>query len=112
MTNKQLFALTASLFCVSLTGCSKSADEPAPVENAVDAAEPLPRREAPRAPSPVPAATAPATVNSTAEVPPEDAPPPDEQMMDDAAATGMTARAPREEVTTESAESGELANQN
>jgi hypothetical protein len=112
MTNKQLHALAGSLFCASLTGCSGSADESAPIENAAGAVEPMPQEENRPVASPVPATTEPTTVNLTAEAPPEEAPPPDGQMMDDATATGMTARAPREEVATEDTEIGEPANRN
>jgi hypothetical protein len=112
MTNKQLHALAASLFCASLAGCSGSADESAPVENATGDVEPLTQEETRPVTSPVPATTEPTTVNLTAEAPPEEAPAPDDQMMDDAAATGMTARAPREEVATEDGETGEPVNRN
>ncbi|HEX8554092.1 MAG TPA: hypothetical protein VF695_05250 [Sphingomonas sp.] len=101
MTNKQLFALAAALSAASLTGCSGSADEPAPVENAATTAESLPQEEPAPVSSPTPVATEAATVNASAEVPPEEAPAPDEQMMDDAAATGMTARSTRDEGATQ-----------
>lgn len=111
MTNKKLFTITGALLCASLAGCSGSADEPAPIENAAEPEASLPDIEPKPVTTSSAAVTEPETVNLAAEVPAEAAPEPDEQMLDDAAATGMTARASREGVADDKAELGELANQ-
>lgn len=97
MIRKAPLALAAMLLTVGLGACSSSSEEPAPTEtNQVEALDP---REPAATPSPEPSPTPSATpdTNLTAEAPPEAAPRPDEQMLDDASATGMTARASREE---------------
>lgn len=112
MTKKQLFAITGALLCATLAGCSRSADEPAPIENAAEPGASSPEEESTPVATPSAAATEPETVNLAAEVPLDAVPAPDEQMMDDAVVTGMTARTPREEVATDKAELGDPANQN
>lgn len=79
----------------TLAACSRS--EPEAVPEANDAVE-RPAPPVTAAPSPVAPPTTEPSVNMTAPVPP----PPeeigaDEQMMDDASATGMTARAERDQ---------------
>jgi hypothetical protein len=92
-------ALAAMLLTIGLGACSSSSEEPAPAEtNQVESAD---EREPAATPSPEPSPTPSATsdTNLTAEAPPEVAPRPDEQMLDDASATGMTARASREDAS-------------
>ena len=112
MTNKQLFAITGALLCTSLAGCSGSADEPAPIENAAEPETSPPKEDSLPEATPSAAFTEPATANLAAEVPLDVAPAPNEQMLDDAAATGMTARTSREEAATDEAEPGDSADQN
>jgi type IV secretory pathway VirB10-like protein len=99
--NTKAVALMGVL-AIALTGCSRSADEVPPPENmtadnyAVEAAptpEPLPPENV------APAAPAPVDLNASAAeaLPPETTPSEDEQMADDASATGMTARASRDQ---------------
>jgi hypothetical protein len=101
MTKNQLLTLAAALSAASLTACSGSDREPAPVEKDEGAPtpsrveEPTPAPSAAEIESPPSARETPAANDSVAEVPSEEAPAPDEQMMDDAAATGMTARTTR-----------------
>ena len=101
MTNKQLLVLAAALSVAGISGCSRSADEPAPIENEDRAATPARTADLPAAPaataSPTPIVEEPITNASIADIPPEEPPAPDQQMLDDAAATGMTARASRED---------------
>jgi hypothetical protein len=86
-------AVAAGLIALAaLSGCEKSTPEqPAPAENAVNAAEP--------ANVVVPVETPPTeTVNTAAEADMRETPPdPDAQTLDDADATGMTSRVRREE---------------
>jgi hypothetical protein len=90
-------AVAAGLIALAaLSGCDSSTPEqPAPAENAVDAAEPA------NVVVPVEAAP-PETVNAAAEADARETPPdPDAQTLDDADATGMTARVRREEPANE-----------
>ena len=97
MTARTTLAIAAALLTIGLGGCSRSSEEPAPVEQnlvaPVEMAEPAPVDT----PEPLPTPSATPEMNLAAEVPPPIAPGPDEQMLDDASATGMTARASREE---------------
>lgn len=95
-------AVTAGLLAVALlSGCSRSEpEEAAPTENAVVEDVAPVTEAAPPAPEPAPVEAPPAVVNTVA--PPPAAPvAPDEQMLDDADATGMTARANRDEARAE-----------
>lgn len=112
MRKRQLFVISSALLCASLSGCSGSADEPAPIENAAEPETSAPENDSRPVATPSAVVTGPATANLAAEVPLDAPPAPDEQMMDDAAATGMTARTPREETTEDVAEVGVTANQN
>ena len=93
--NRLLLAAGASL--MALAACDRSEPE-AVTENLAVEASPTPEivtdpvpPEATETPAPV------AEANAAAELPPEEAAAPDEQMLDDASATGMTARAKRDE---------------
>ena len=103
MTNKQLIVLALALSAASLTGCSDSGNEPTPAENTVSAPAASPTENFSSSPpvvettSPPFEVETPAAINSAEEVPAEEPPPLDEQVLDDAVATGMTARATREE---------------
>lgn len=80
--------VAAGAALILLGGCSRSAPEPAEVNETSTAAPAVP------APVPEPAAPAPAPKpekTARAEVPPAEEPPPEVQMQDDADATGMTA---------------------
>jgi len=93
-------ALAAALLTLTLGACSRSADEPPPPqENSADTPPPPDpsATEIPDLPAPRPVASATPDANVAAEAPPPVPPAPDEQMMDDASATGMTARASRDE---------------
>lgn len=96
--------LLAALLVVTLGACSRDEPERPPTNTVEEMGEPTPE------PSPTPSAEptripAPdASVQSNAidelaDIPAE----PDAQMMDDAAATGMTARAPRDEPASQDA---------
>lgn len=108
MTRTLLLATTGALLALNLGACSRSEPEPRPVDEA-----PTERVETPRSAEPTvepptfPSGDATESRNAAAqdnvatEMLPEPAPLPDEQMMDDASATGMTARASREELSSE-----------
>lgn len=101
MTRKPILAITAALLALGLGACSRS-DEPAPMENASDEALPSNEDLAPPTPEPAPPQAEPTeTANASVadETPPEAATAPDAQMMDDASASGMTARASRNDMT-------------
>lgn len=86
--------LVAGAAALSLAACSRSEPEETPVTNEpVEAVAPLP--EPTMAPPPLPANTVEA--NAAEPLPEAEPAAPDEQMLDDASATGMTARATREE---------------
>ncbi len=90
--------LATAVLLPMLGGCSKSEPDAAPVENLAPSAEEAPSRAPEPTPEPSAAAVTPPTdINATADADPEPATPPDEQMLDDASATGMTARATRDE---------------
>jgi len=112
--NKAVVALGGALLLVAgLPGCSGSRDEASVSENVVEEnyqvetpppVEPLPV-ETPT-PEPLPSID----LNATAEaLPPETSPSQDEQMADDASATGMTARASRDEAAEEPAIGGNFS---
>lgn len=92
-----LLLAAAALAAGGLGGCSRSEPEVAEEANAAieqpvpDAAPPSP--VAPPSPASAPTADA----NSSAALPPAAETAPDEQMLEDASATGMTARASRDE---------------
>lgn len=84
-----------------LAGCSRSEpDEAPPVENVSEAPAPVPEETRAPEPEPAPEPAPVATANAVAP-PPAAAIEPDEQMLDDADATGMTARAKRDEPVTD-----------
>jgi glucose/arabinose dehydrogenase len=100
MTRKLTLVATLALLTAATSACSKSEPEPAAVENEEMTAPeetPTPTSEPTETPSPSAVNTSSADMNASAEIPADVAPAPDEQMMDDASATGMTARASREE---------------
>lgn len=100
MKHTKAAAAFAGIAAIALAGCSRSPEEAPPPENMVEEnyqAEPL---EAPLPQeTPTPEALPPAVdMNATAEaLPPATTPSEDEQMADDAFATGMTARASRDQ---------------
>ena len=98
MTARTTLAITAVLLTIGLGGCSRSGEAPAPVEE--NRMEPIKMPEPPPVdtPEPLPTPSATPETNLAAKAPPAIAPGPDEQMLDDASATGMTARASRDEV--------------
>jgi hypothetical protein len=100
MTARKTLTIAAALLTLGLGACQRSNDEPAPVENAVEPVE-SPEPVATDTPAPLPAPSVMPDTNLAEETPPAIAPAPDEQMMDDASATGMTARASRDEVPTD-----------
>ena len=108
--SKVLGLLPLLCAAVLLSACSKSEPEPAPVENegmtAPAEPSPTPTSVPTESPSPSTMNTSTADLNTTAELPADVAPAPDEQMMDDASATGMTARASREEQSAANTEAG------
>ena len=112
MTRKLTLAATLALLTAATSACSKSEPEPAPVENegmtAPAEPSPTPASMPTELPSPSSLNTSSADLNATAELPADVAPAPDEQMMDDASATGMTARASREEQSAGNTEAGEI----
>jgi hypothetical protein len=90
--------LATAVLLPALGGCSKSGPDAAPADNLTASAEETPMSAPKPTPEPSAAAVTPPTdTNATAEADPEPATPPDEQMLDDASATGMTARAARDE---------------
>lgn len=101
MTRKLTLVATLALLTAATSACSKSEPEPAPVENegmtAPAEPSPTPTSVPTESPSPTTLNTSNADLNATAELPADVAPAPDEQMMDDASATGMTARASRDQ---------------
>jgi len=100
MTRKLTLIVTLALLTAATSACSKSEPEPAPVEDEEMTApgpSSTPTSVPAESPSPSTVNTSSADLNATAELPADVAPAPDEQMMDDASATGMTARASREE---------------
>jgi hypothetical protein len=98
MKSTRALMLAAAVLLPVLGGCSKSEPDAAPAENLTASAEETPVAAPEPIPEPSAAAVAPPTdTNATAEADPEPATPPDEQMLDDASATGMTARASRDE---------------
>lgn len=112
--NKSVLTLGGALLLVTgLPGCSGSRDDATVSENVVEensavetpaAIEPLPAQTP--TPEPLPSID----LNATAEVlPPETTPSQDEQMADDASATGMTARASRDEAAGEPATGGNFS---
>jgi hypothetical protein len=99
---KTISYAAAGLLALSiLGGCSRSEpDEAPPIENVSEEAPPEP--EETRAPEPEPApAPAPVATSNAVAPPPAAEIAPDEQMLDDADATGMTARATRDEPVTD-----------
>ena len=112
MTRKLTLVATLALLTAATSGCSKSEPEPASVENegmtAPAEPSPTPTSMPTESPSPSSMNTSSADLNATAELPADVAPAPDEQMMDDASATGLTARASREEQSAENTEAGEI----
>lgn len=86
--------LVAAMAALSLAGCSRSEPEEVPATNEV-VENVAPVEEPTMAPPPPPLNM----VETNAAEPLPEAPPeaPDEQMLDDASATGMTARATRDE---------------
>lgn len=89
--------IAVALAGIGVAGCSRSEPEP-PVEGNMTIQE----LESTPEPSPTPEATpveepVAAPVNDTAALPPPEEDAPDEQMLDDASATGMTARAERDQ---------------
>jgi len=98
MKPTRLLLAAGTLLALTLGGCSPDAPDAAPNENNV-AQEEAPPAVAPQ-PTPLalptPAVPMP-DVNASAEMEPEPVTPPDEQMLDDASATGMTARAARDQ---------------
>lgn len=97
MTARTTLAIAAALLTIGLGGCSRSSEEPVPVEeNLVEPIE-MPEPAPVDTPEPLPTPSATPETNLAAEAPPPIAPGPDEQMLDDASATGMTARASRDE---------------
>jgi len=96
-----LLATTACLLALGLGACSSEAPEPTPVENIASDEDVAPVAEAAPTPVALPteAAPTPPDVNASVEMDVEPVTPPDEQMLDDASATGMTARATRDEAT-------------
>jgi len=100
--NKAALALAGTLALVAaLPGCSRSSDDAPAPDNAIEEnyqaepqPEPLPIENMTPAPPPPPAVD----MNTSAEaLPPATTPSEDEQMADDASATGMTARASRDQ---------------
>ena len=97
---KQLRMFAAAMSVAGLAACSAGSESP-PVEKEDRTATPPPAEDLTPAPaeagSPAPVVETPDSNTALADVPAEEAPAPDEQMMDDADATGMTARATRDE---------------
>jgi uncharacterized lipoprotein len=101
---KTIAHIAAGLLAVSaLAGCSRSEPDAPPMDNALtEEAAPPAAEEAPAPlPEPVPVETAPAPSANAVAPPPAAEIAPDEQMLDDADATGMTARANRDEAGSE-----------
>lgn len=92
--------MLAGILLPLLGGCSQSAPDSAPVENdmapAADTTVPTPEPLAPPTAAIAPAVP-PSDANAVDAAEPEAPTPPDEQMLDDASATGMTARASRDD---------------
>lgn len=104
----------AAALTVGLAGCSGSPSEVAERDNAAlpmdeTTAPPSSAPPATTVPPPAPETSAPLDANAAAEVPAEAATLPDEQMMDDASATGMTARATRNEAAADQGQAGDDA---
>ncbi|MEG3165239.1 hypothetical protein U1701_11595 [Sphingomonas sp. PB2P19] len=100
---KTISHVAAGLLALSaLAGCSSEPAAP-PIDNALTEEPAAPVAEEAPAPVPEPAPVEPAPVATANAVmpPPAAAIAPDEQMLDDADATGMTARANRDELATE-----------
>lgn len=87
----RFLAATAAL---ALTACSGGGDENPPADTNVEELAPTP---APVEAEPTPEPSPSPTPSPTETLPPEAAAEPDEQMLDDASATGMTARANRDQ---------------
>ena len=101
---KRISLAAAGLLALTvLAGCSRSEpDEAPPVENVSEAPQPLPEDTRVSEPEPAPApAPAPVAISDAVAPPPAADIAPDEQMLDDADATGMTARARRDEPANE-----------
>ena len=98
---KRLMMATVLAAGVMAAGCSRSPEpEAAPTENA-DVTEIAPDEAQPApAEAPPPAPEAPVNTVEADPLPPPEEPSADEQMTDDAFATGMTARADRDEDAT------------
>lgn len=93
----RLLLIAAALAAGGLGGCSRSEPEASPEANAV-IEQPVPDISSAGPVTPPPATAEPtADANSSAAVPPAAETAPDEQMLEDASATGMTARASRDE---------------
>ena len=99
MTARTTLAIAAALLTIGLSGCSRSSEEPAPAPVEENRMEPIdvPEPAPVDTPEPLPTPSATPEMNLAAEAPPPIALGPDEQMLDDASATGMTARAARDE---------------
>lgn len=99
MTARKTLTIAAALLTLGLGACSRSNDEPRPVEEndmqAIDLSEPVPGETPEPSPTPTPSPTP--ETNLADAAPPPVPPAPDEQMLDDASATGMTARVARDE---------------
>jgi hypothetical protein len=112
--NKAVLTLGGALLLVAgLPGCSGSRDDATVSENVVEensAVETPPPVEPLPAQTPTPEPLPSIDLNATAEaLPPETTPSQDEQMADDASATGMTARASRDEAAGEPATGGNFS---
>ncbi|MEG3086653.1 hypothetical protein [Sphingomonas sp. PB4P5] len=102
----------AALLALNLAACSKEPE--APSENLSLSEDDRPVVEA--APEPTPIASPapveePTDTNAAAALEPEPVTPPDEQMLDDASATGMTARATRDQAANDMAAESETEQQ-
>lgn len=98
-TRLLLLGTAAALLALNLGACSRDEPDATPTDNIAIDKEPDPAAEATSTPPALPTRAEPTTadVNASAEMEPEPATAPDEQMLDDASATGMTARAARDE---------------
>jgi hypothetical protein len=107
---RPLFATAAALLALNLGACSQEPETPA-AENRAELNDEAAEEAAP-APTPLPAPTPIAELstdaNASVDLAPEPAAAPDEQMLDDASATGMTARAARDEPANDEPMAGEI----
>jgi hypothetical protein len=109
-TTRPLLAAAAALLALNLGACSDEPETPQTENRAdlndetVDDVAPEPTPIATPAPIVEPTTDA----NASLDLEPEPVTPPDEQMLDDASATGMTARAARDQPTNDEPVSGEI----